>query len=45
VMDFVKIVSIISLDAETSRTLSPLATEIARAEGLTAHTSAANQRI
>ncbi|NUM46885.1 MAG: histidinol dehydrogenase [Anaerolineales bacterium] len=45
VMDFVKIVSIIELDDETSQTLSPLAAEIARVEGLTAHANAAELRI
>jgi histidinol dehydrogenase len=45
VMDFVKIVSLFSLDDETSRALSPPAAEIARAEGLTAHANAAEQRI
>ncbi len=44
VMDFVKIVSIIELDDETSQTLSPLAAEIARVEGLTAHANAAELR-
>lgn len=41
VMDFVKIMSLIELDDETSRALSPLAAEIAWAEGLTAHQAAA----
>lgn len=44
VMDFVKIVSIIELDDATSQTLSPLAAEIALAEGLTAHANAAKLR-
>lgn len=44
VMDFVKITSLIALDDETSRTLSQLAAEIARAEALTAHAAAARQR-
>ena len=45
VMDFVKITSIVALDALTSSELSPLAARIARAEGLTAHAAAAEFRI
>ncbi len=45
VMDFVKIVSLIELDAAASQTLSPLAAEIAQIEGLTAHANAAQLRI
>ncbi|HEX7976100.1 MAG TPA: histidinol dehydrogenase [Anaerolineales bacterium] len=41
VFDFVKINSIIGLDPDTSRELSSLAAEIARAESLTAHAAAA----
>ncbi|HEX9030176.1 MAG TPA: histidinol dehydrogenase [Anaerolineales bacterium] len=41
VFDFVKINSIIGLDKATSRELSSLAAEIAQAESLTAHASAA----
>ena len=44
VLDFVKITSIIALDASTGRELSRIAAEIARAEGLTAHASAADFR-
>jgi histidinol dehydrogenase len=44
VMDFVKITSIIALDAAASRALSPLAAAIARAETLTAHAAAADFR-
>lgn len=45
VLDFVKISSVIELDAGTSREISPLAAEIARAEGLTAHATAAERRM
>jgi histidinol dehydrogenase len=44
VLDFVKINSVIALDRETTRDLSPLAAELARAEMLTAHASAAEKR-
>lgn len=44
VLDFVKISSIIALDAETSKTLSSLAAEIASVESLTAHAAAARFR-
>jgi histidinol dehydrogenase len=44
VLDFGKINSIIALDPETSRTLSALASEIAKAESLTAHANAARLR-
>jgi histidinol dehydrogenase len=44
VLDFVKLSSIIALDAETSAALSPLAAEIARAESLTSHAEAAELR-
>ena len=45
VLDFVKISSIIELDAQTSAKLSPIAARIARSEALTAHENAANMRI
>ena len=45
VADFVKITSIIQLDDATSARLSPIAAQIARAEGLTAHANAAAKRI
>jgi histidinol dehydrogenase len=45
VLDFVKISSVIELDAATSRQIGPLAAEFARAEGLTAHAAAAEKRI
>lgn len=45
VLDFVKISSIIQLDDATSARLSPIAAQIAKAEGLTAHASAADKRI
>jgi len=44
VMDFVKISSIVALDASTSQSLSPLASEFAKAESLTAHAASANYR-
>lgn len=44
VLDFIKITSIIALDENTSRELSQTASIIARAEGLTAHASAADFR-
>lgn len=45
VLDFVKISSIIQLDDATSARLSPIAAQIARAEGLTAHANAAEKRV
>ena len=45
VLDFVKLSSVIDLDAATSREISPLAAEIARAERLTAHAAAAEKRV
>ena len=44
VMDFVKISSIVALDADSSRTLSSIAAEIAEAESLNAHAAAARFR-
>ena len=44
VLDFVKITSMIALDAESTLHLSPLAAEMARAESLTAHVMAATLR-
>ncbi len=44
VMDFIKIISIVALDDETSRRLSVAAGTIARAEQLTAHAAAADFR-
>ncbi|MFX0091764.1 MAG: histidinol dehydrogenase [Candidatus Hodarchaeota archaeon] len=45
VLDFVKIVSLVSLDQETVKKIAPLAERIARAEKLTAHAEAARRRI
>jgi histidinol dehydrogenase len=45
VLDFVKINSIIALDADTGRALSGIAAEIAQAETLTAHAAAAERRM
>jgi len=44
VLDFVKISSIVALDAKTSAELAVVADRIARAESLTAHAAAARQR-
>jgi histidinol dehydrogenase len=44
VLDFVKISSVIALDADSSRILSPLAAELAQVESLTAHAAAARSR-
>lgn len=44
VLDFVKIVNVIGLDAQTAARLCPAAAHIARAESLTAHAVAAEQR-
>ena len=43
-LDFVKITSLIALDETTSQALSPTAAILARAESLTAHAAAAEQR-
>ena len=45
VLDFVKVVNIIGLDAETAAGLCPGAAEIATAESLTAHAAAARSRV
>jgi histidinol dehydrogenase len=44
VLDFVKITSIVALDADTASRLSPTAACLARAESLTAHAAAAELR-
>jgi histidinol dehydrogenase len=44
VLDFVKITSIVALDADTAGRLSPTAARLARAESLTAHAAAAELR-
>jgi histidinol dehydrogenase len=44
VLDFVKIVNVVALDAETARRIGPAAARIARAESLTAHAAAATAR-
>jgi histidinol dehydrogenase len=44
VLDFVKITSLVALDAKTSAAISPAAAELARAESLTAHAAAAEFR-
>ncbi|MEK7785260.1 MAG: histidinol dehydrogenase, partial [Chloroflexota bacterium] len=41
VLDFVRLTNVISLDAATASTLSPVAARLARAESLTAHENAA----
>lgn len=45
VLDFVKISSVIQLDDATSAVLSPIAAQLAYAEGLTAHANAAEKRV
>ena len=45
VLDFVKITSLIQLDDATSARLSPIAAQLAHAEGLTAHANAAEKRV
>ena len=45
VLDFVKITSIIALDAGAAARLGPTASRLARAEGLTAHAAAAEIRL
>jgi histidinol dehydrogenase len=44
VLDFVKITNIIALDTEIAARISPVAARLARAESLTAHAAAAEQR-
>ena len=44
VLDFVRITSLIELDAATTAALAPAAARLARAEALTAHAAAAEQR-
>ncbi len=45
VLDFVKLSSIIALDDATAQRIAPVAARIARAESLTAHAAAADDRI
>ncbi|MCO6449315.1 MAG: histidinol dehydrogenase [Caldilineales bacterium] len=45
VEDFVKRISLIGLSPEASKTLSPIAARIAKAEGLDAHAASARERI
>jgi histidinol dehydrogenase len=44
VMDFVRLVSVIALDPDTTRDIAPAAATIAMAEGLDAHANAARRR-
>jgi histidinol dehydrogenase len=44
VLDFVKITNIIALDTEIAARIGPAAARLARAESLTAHAAAAEQR-
>ena len=44
-LDFVKVISVIGLSAETLREVGPPAIEIAEAEGLTAHAAAVRRRL
>ncbi len=43
-LDFVRVIGLVALDPETSRSLSPLAAEIAHQEGLDGHANAALRR-
>ncbi len=45
VLDFVKVINVIGLDAETARALAADADKIASAESLTAHAAAARWRV
>ena len=45
VLDFIKIINVIGLDADTATRLCPAAARIARAESLTGHAAAAGQRV
>lgn len=45
VLDFMRVMNIIALDDETSRTISPIAAKFAEAEGLHAHAAAARLRM
>lgn len=45
VLDFMRVMNIIALDAQTSQQLSPIAIKLAQAEGLHAHAAAARFRI
>ncbi|MCC6190114.1 MAG: histidinol dehydrogenase [Anaerolineales bacterium] len=45
VLDFVRLTSVVAVDAGTTAALAPLAAALARAEGLTAHAGAAEARI
>jgi histidinol dehydrogenase len=45
VLDFVRITSLIALDADTAAKLSPAAARLAQAESLTAHANAALARV
>jgi histidinol dehydrogenase len=45
VLDFVRLTSLIALDAETTRQIAPVAAHIARAEALTGHAAAAAARV
>jgi histidinol dehydrogenase len=44
VLDFVKVVNVIALDADTAARIGPAAARLARAESLTAHAAAASAR-
>jgi histidinol dehydrogenase len=45
VWDFVKIVSLVALDANTTQMISPVAATLAQSEGLDAHANAAALRV
>ena len=44
VLDFVKVINLIGLDAHTAQALAPVAAKIAEAESLTAHSAAVQRR-
>lgn len=45
VLDFVHLISLVALDADTTRQIAPAASVIAMAEGLDAHANAARERL
>lgn len=45
VLDFLRVTNVVALDAETARQLSPIAVQLAKAEGLHGHALAAQLRI
>jgi histidinol dehydrogenase len=45
VLDFLRVTNVVALDAETARQLSPIAVQLAKAEGLYGHALAAQLRV